>query len=46
MTSSCRDNAGRYLRSGFKPARRGADRERVYEAPKTWKPNSKYGEWL
>jgi len=32
--------------SGFKPARRGADRERVYEAPKTWKPDSKYGEWL
>jgi phage/plasmid-associated DNA primase len=32
--------------SGFKPARRGADRERVYEAPKTWKPDSKYREWL
>ena len=32
--------------SGFKPARRGADRDRVYEAPKTWKPDSKYREWL
>lgn len=32
--------------SGFKPARRGADRDRVYEGAKTWKPSSKYKEWL